>query len=144
MPEIWRRLEAVGLSTTEACGDYPRVMLGSPVAGISAEELVDATPALREITDRYLGSKEFSNLPRKFKTCASWLPDTPYEANDIAFLGVEHPEHGPGFDLWVGGGLSTNPMLAKRLGVWVSAGRDSGPVVGGHQRLPRLRVPPAA
>ncbi|PZM94979.1 MAG: sulfite reductase, partial [Actinobacteria bacterium] len=29
------------------------------------------------------------------------------------------PEHGPGFDLWVGGGLSTNPMLAKRLGVWV-------------------------
>ncbi len=45
--------------------------------------------------------------------------DTPYEANDIAFLGVEHPEHGPGFDLWVGGGLATNPMLAKRLGVWV-------------------------
>ena len=30
-----------------------------------------------------------------------------------------HPEHGPGFDLWVGGGLSTNPMLAQRLGVWV-------------------------
>jgi sulfite reductase (ferredoxin) len=43
----------------------------------------------------------------------------PYEANDIAFLGVVHPEHGPGFDLWVGGGLSTNPMLAQRLGVWV-------------------------
>ena len=30
-----------------------------------------------------------------------------------------HPEHGPGFDLWVGGGLSTNPMIAQRLGVWV-------------------------
>ena len=31
----------------------------------------------------------------------------------------EHPEHGPGFDLWVGGGLSTNPMLGQRLGAWV-------------------------
>ena len=30
-----------------------------------------------------------------------------------------HPEHGPGFDVWVGGGLSTNPMLAQRLGAWV-------------------------
>jgi sulfite reductase (ferredoxin) len=49
----------------------------------------------------------------------SWLPDVPYQTNDIAFLGVVHPEHGPGFDLWVGGGLSTNPMLAKRLGAWV-------------------------
>ena len=29
------------------------------------------------------------------------------------------PEHGPGFDLWVGGGLSTNPMLGQRLGAWV-------------------------
>ncbi|MEV0839766.1 nitrite/sulfite reductase [Actinocatenispora sera] len=119
VPEIWRRLEAVGLSTTEACGDVPRVILGSPVAGVAADEVLDATPAIREITDRYLGSQEFSNLPRKYKTTVSWLPDTPYEANDIAFLGVEHPEYGPGFDVWVGGGLSTNPMLAKRLGVWV-------------------------
>jgi sulfite reductase (ferredoxin) len=47
------------------------------------------------------------------------LPDVPYQANDVAFLGVVHSEHGPGFDLWVGGGLSTNPMLAQRLGVWV-------------------------
>jgi sulfite reductase (ferredoxin) len=119
VPEIWRRLEAVGLSTAEACGDVPRVILGSPVAGIAADEVVDGTPAVREIAEKYIGSKEFSNLPRKYKTCVSWLPDTPYEANDIAFLGAEHPEHGPGFDVWVGGGLSTNPMLAQRLGVWV-------------------------
>ncbi|SCG57793.1 nitrite/sulfite reductase [Micromonospora inositola] len=119
MPEIWRRLEAVGLQTTEACGDCPRVVLGSPVAGVAEAELVDPTPAIDEIVSRYVGDKQFSNLPRKFKTSISWLVDTPYEANDIAFLGVDHPEHGPGFDVWVGGGLSTNPMLAKRLGVWV-------------------------
>ncbi|GAA3520506.1 nitrite/sulfite reductase [Actinocatenispora rupis] len=119
VPEIWRRLEAVGLSTTEACGDVPRVILGSPVAGIAADEVVDATPAIREISEKYIGDPAFANLPRKFKTTISWLLDTPYEANDVAFLGVEHPEYGPGFDVWVGGGLSTNPMLAKRLGVWV-------------------------
>ncbi|SCL18968.1 sulfite reductase (ferredoxin) [Micromonospora nigra] len=119
MPEIWRRLEAVGLQTTEACGDCPRIVLGSPVAGVAADELVDPTPAIDEIVSRYVGDKQYSNLPRKFKTSISWLVDTPYEANDIGFLGVDHPEHGPGFDLWVGGGLSTNPMLAQRLGVWV-------------------------
>ncbi|MBO4143677.1 nitrite/sulfite reductase [Micromonospora tulbaghiae] len=119
MPEIWRRLEAVGLQTTEACGDCPRIVLGSPVAGVARDEVLDPTPAIDEIVRRYVGDKAYSNLPRKFKTSISWLVDTPYEANDISFLGVEHPEHGPGFDVWVGGGLSTNPMLAKRLGVWV-------------------------
>ncbi|HET9872277.1 MAG TPA: nitrite/sulfite reductase [Propionibacteriaceae bacterium] len=121
VPEIWRRLEEVGLSTAEACGDCPRVILGSPVAGIAAEEIIDPTPAIREIAARYIGTKEFSNLPRKYKTALTGHPlhDVVPEINDIAFVGVEHPEHGPGFDLWVGGGLSTNPMLAVRLGAWV-------------------------
>ena len=119
VPAIWRELEAVGLSTTEACGDSPRVVLGSPLAGISADEVVDGTPAIREITERFLGDPSLANLPRKFKTSIGWLADVPYEANDVSFIGVVHPEYGPGFDLWVGGGLSTNPMLAKRLGAWV-------------------------
>jgi len=119
VPAIWRTIEGVGLSTTEACGDTPRVILGSPVAGIAADEVLDATPAIQAISEKYIGNAEFSNLPRKFKTSVSWLTDLPYEINDIGFVGVVHPELGPGFDLWVGGGLSTNPMLAKRLGAWV-------------------------
>ncbi|MFI1097205.1 nitrite/sulfite reductase [Streptomyces sp. NPDC020917] len=121
VPEIWRRLEAVGLSTTEACGDVPRVIIGSPVAGIAEDEIIDGTWAIEEISARYIGSKEFSNLPRKFKTAISGSPllDVVHEINDLAFVGVEHPEHGPGFDLWVGGGLSTNPRLGERLNAWV-------------------------
>ena len=119
MPEIWRRLDAVGLQTTEACGDCPRVVLGSPLAGESLDEVIDGTPAVNEIVQRYIGKPEYSNLPRKFKTAISGLQDVVHEVNDVAFIGVEHPEHGPGFDLWVGGGLSTNPMLAQRVGVWV-------------------------
>src|ERR687893_84213 len=119
MPAIWQRLEPLGMLTTEACGDTPRVILGSPVAGIAADEEVDPQPAIDAILERYIGSKEFSNLPRKFKTAISWQQDIAHEVNDISFIGVEHPEHGPGFDVWVGGGLSTNPKIAQRLGVWV-------------------------
>jgi sulfite reductase (ferredoxin) len=121
VPEIWRRLEAVGLNTTEACGDCPRVILGSPVAGIAAEEIIDPTPAIRAIADRYIGDPAYANLPRKFKTALTGHPrhDVVPETNDVSFVGVVHPEHGPGFDVWVGGGLSTNPMLASRLGAWV-------------------------
>ncbi|MGA4787873.1 nitrite/sulfite reductase [Nocardia sp. AB354] len=119
VPEIWRRIEAVGLQTTEACGDCPRVVLGSPLAGESLAEVVDGSWAVEEITRRYIGKKEYSNLPRKFKTAISGQQDVVHEINDVAFVGVEHPEHGPGFDLWVGGGLSTNPMLAQRVGAWV-------------------------
>jgi sulfite reductase (ferredoxin) len=119
MPEIWRRLDEVGLHTTQACGDCPRVILGSPLAGESLDEVLDPTPAIDEIVRRYIGKKEYANLPRKFKTAISGLQDVVHEINDVAFIGVVHPEHGPGLDLWVGGGLSTNPMLAQRLGVWV-------------------------
>jgi sulfite reductase (ferredoxin) len=119
MPEIWKRLDAVGLQTTEACGDCPRVVLGSPLAGESLDEVIDGTPAIDEIVKRYIGKPEYSNLPRKFKTAISGLQDVVHETNDVAFVGVVHPEHGPGFDLWVGGGLSTNPMLGQRVGAWV-------------------------
>lgn len=119
VPEIWQRLAAVGLQTTEACGDCPRGMLGSPLAGQALDEVLDATPALDEIIRRYIGKPEYANLPRKYKTAVSGLQDVAHEVNDVSFIGVNHPEHGPGLDLWVGGGLSTNPMLAQRVGVWV-------------------------
>lgn len=125
VPEIWRRLESVGLSTTEACGDVPRVILGSPVAGIAADEIIDPTPVIREIADRWIGDLEVSNLPRKFKTAITGHPsqDVVHEINDISLLGVVHPELGPGYDLWVGGGLSTKARLADRIGAFVSAER---------------------
>jgi sulfite reductase (ferredoxin) len=121
VPEIWERLDAVGMTSLEACGDSPRPFLGSPVAGVSADEIIDATPALEEIKRRYIGNPEYSNLPRKFKTSASGHPslDCVPSVNDVSFVGTVHPELGPGFDLWVGGGLSTNPMLAQKLGVWI-------------------------
>lgn len=121
VPQIFNRVEEVGLLSTEACGDVPRVILGSPVAGIAKDELIDPTPQIREILDRYIGDPEFSNLPRKFKTAFTGMPvpDILHEVQDVAFCAVEHPELGIGYDLWVGGGLSVNPFLGHRLGVFV-------------------------
>ncbi|GAA4099684.1 nitrite/sulfite reductase [Nocardioides kongjuensis] len=121
VPEIWERLEAVGLHSLEACGDSPRPFLGSPVAGVAKDEIIDGTTALEEIERRFIGNKDFSNFPRKFKTALTGHPshDVSPETNDVSFVGTVHPEHGPGFDVWVGGGLSTNPMLAQKLGVWI-------------------------
>ena len=121
VPEIWQRLDDAGLSSIEACGDSPRPFLGSPVAGVAADEIIDGSSALDEIKRRYINNPEFSNLPRKFKTALTGHPshDVAPEINDVSFVGTVHPELGPGFDLWVGGGLSTNPMLAAKLGVWI-------------------------
>jgi sulfite reductase (ferredoxin) len=121
VPAIWQALESTGLSTQEACGDTPRVMVGCALAGVDAVEVIDASPYLSETERRYVGDKRFSNLPRKYKTSISGCRQrcAHHEVNDVAFVGVEHPELGVGFDLWVGGGLSTNPMLARRLNAWV-------------------------
>ena len=121
MPAIWEKLEAVGLSTLMGCGDVPRVILGSPVAGVAADEIIDASPAIDDILTNYLMHPDFVNLPRKFKSAISGnaRQDITHEIQDVSFIGVVHPEHGPGFECFVGGGLSTNPMLAQSLGAWI-------------------------
>ncbi|WP_344907380.1 nitrite/sulfite reductase [Actinomadura meridiana] len=121
VPAIWEALDAVGLHTMEACGDVPRTIIGCPLAGIAADEIIDATPNLRDIHDRYIGSPEFSNLPRKYKTALSGCTShcTVHEINDIAYVGVVNEAGEVGYQLFVGGGLSTNPMFSQSLGVFV-------------------------
>ena len=125
VPDIWEALESVGLSTTEASGDTPRVILGCPLAGIDADEIIDGTPEIAAIGEQYIGDAAFSNLPRKFKSAISGCPAqcAIHEINDIAFVGVVNGNGETGYDLWVGGGLSTNPMIGKRLGAFVRPGQ---------------------
>jgi sulfite reductase (ferredoxin) len=125
VPAIWDALESVGLSTTEACGDTPRVILGCPLAGLDEDEIIDATPQIEAIGEQFIGDSAFSNLPRKFKSsisgCAAQCAI--HEINDIAFVGVVNETGEVGYDLWVGGGLSTNPMIGRRLGTFVRPGQ---------------------
>jgi sulfite reductase (ferredoxin) len=121
VPEIWERLEAVGLQTTEACGDTPRNILGCPLAGVDADEIIDGTSLILECNERIVGDPEFSNLPRKYKPSITGCRHqcAVHEANDVSFVGNILDDGSVGFDLWVGGGLSSTPHFAQRLGVFV-------------------------
>ncbi len=133
VPAIWAELEAAGLSTTEACGDTPRNILGCPLAGIDASEIVDASRVLQDVNDKLVGNYEFSNLPRKFKISISGCGHqcAQHEVNDIGLVGAVHPESGAaGFDIWAGGGLSTNPIFAVRLGAFATPEQVEPVVLG--------------
>jgi sulfite reductase (ferredoxin) len=132
VPAIWEQLESVGLSTTEACGDTPRNILGCPLAGVDASEIVDASAVIRETNKRLVGNPDFSNLPRKFKISISGCAHQcgQHEINDVGLVGTRDAAGTPGFDLWVGGGLSTNPMFAQRLGAFVAPEQVADVVLG--------------
>ncbi len=121
VPDIWERLESVGLQTTEACGDTPRIILGCPLAGVDADEILDSTQLIFEVNERIVGDPEFSNLPRKYKSSITGCRHqcAVHEANDLSFVGNVLDDGTKGYDVWVGGGLSSTPRFAERLGVFV-------------------------
>jgi len=66
VPEIWRRLDMVGLVSLQTGMDNIRNVVGCPVAGLTPNELFDASPVVRQFTGIFVGKKEYTNLPRKF------------------------------------------------------------------------------
>ncbi len=120
LPEVVDALDAIGLSPKGACGDVVRNVTGCPLAGVAADELIDASPIAREIAHLLTANPEFYNLPRKFKIsatgCPSWC-NYP-EINDIALTPVRRDGE-VGYSLRVGGGLSNEPHLALRLDAFV-------------------------
>ncbi|MFY9555912.1 MAG: nitrite/sulfite reductase [Blastocatellia bacterium] len=122
LPDVLDRLRAVGLSTTEACGDCVRNIINCPVSGVDQDELYDTTPLIRQTNDFFVGNRDFSNLPRKFKIAITGCAVRCVypEINDIGLFAVHDGEHGGvAFRARVGGGLSTTPRFSKDLGVLI-------------------------
>lgn len=119
IPEIFEALDRVGLTTTDACGDTVRNIIGCPVSGVDSDELYDVTPLIMCVNDFFVGNRDFSNLPRKFKIAITGCAVRCVypEINDIGIFAVR--DHGGGirFRARVGGGLSTTPRFSKDLGV---------------------------
>ena len=120
LPEVVDALDAIGLSPKGACGDVVRNVTGCPLAGIAADELIDASPIALAISDELKANPDFYNLPRKFKISATGCPSwcTYPEINDIALTAVERDGE-VGYSLRVGGGLSNEPHLAVRLDAFI-------------------------
>ncbi|PYN86780.1 MAG: nitrite reductase [Candidatus Rokuibacteriota bacterium] len=126
LPDVFQALWLQGVTTMGSCGDVTRNVTGCPVAGLDAEELIDASPLVLEATALVNGNAAFYNLPRKFKVsisgCRAWCAYP--EINDIGLTAVRHPSSGEvGFAVRVGGGLSTDPHLGVRLDAFVPRAR---------------------
>ncbi len=120
LPEVVDALDKIGFSPKGACGDVVRNVTGCPLAGIAADEVIDASPIATEIAHLLTANNEFFNLPRKFKISATGCPSwcTYPEINDIGFTPVKHNGE-VGYSVRVGGGLSKEPHLAVRLDAFV-------------------------
>jgi sulfite reductase (ferredoxin) len=124
LPEVFERLQAVGLRTTGACGDVARNITGCPLAGLDSRELLDVSPLVLALDKELGGNPEFYNLPRKFKITVTGCPDwcSYPEINDIGLTATRRTRDGRqeiGFSVRVAGGLSTEPHLAIRLNAFV-------------------------
>src|ERR1035437_1293385 len=115
LPEIVEALDAIGLSPKGACGDVVRNVTVCPLAGIAADEILDASPIAVEVAHLLTANPDFYNLPRKFKISATGCPSwcTSPEINDVGLTPVKHNGE-VGYSLRVGGGLSKEPHLAVR------------------------------
>jgi ferredoxin-nitrite reductase len=108
VPEMWRRLNDVGLHSKQTGMDNIRGVIGCPMAGIAADELLDATLVAREFNDRILDNKDFTNLPRKFNvTMTGCLENCCHaETQDLALVPSHRELDGVpvnGFNVLVGG-----------------------------------------
>jgi precorrin-3B synthase len=124
IPAIFEALDRVGLTTTDACGDTVRNIISCPVSGVDSDELYDVMPLIRRLNDFFVGNRDFSNLPRKFKIAITGCAVRCVypEINDIGVFAVkDHERGGVAFRARVGGGLSTSPRFSKDLGVLIQA-----------------------
>jgi len=121
VPRIWARLWDVGITTVQACGDSARNVTACPVAGVDADEVFDAYPVAREISDFFTGNRDYANLPRKFKIAVTGcLEDCArVEINDIGLWPARAEGGEVGFNVLVGGGLSDGERMASDIDLFI-------------------------
>lgn len=122
MPDVYARLEQVGLTVTGACGDIPRNVVGCTLAGIGHNQVVDGLATSQALHDYFLGKKLYSNLPRKFKISVSGCEEDCARGliNDLSLSGAVTEDGTAGYNVRVGGGLSSAPRLARWIDVFVT------------------------
>ena len=120
-PDVIRMLGEVGLSTREACGNTVRNVVGSPSAGVGEDEIFDPTPYLAAYVRFGVRNPLTQSFPRKFKTAFTGCESHDAVAaaiQDLTYVSqIKNIDGQPkkGFKVFVGGGTSIMPRLAKPL-----------------------------
>ncbi|GBF78849.1 ferredoxin--nitrite reductase [Aphanothece sacrum] len=130
IPDIFRRLKAVDLTSVQSGMDSVRNITGSPVAGLDQDELIDTRELVRKVqdivTNKGEGNYNFTNLPRKFNIAIEGGRDNSVHAeiNDIAFVPA-YKDGELGFNVLVGGFFSAKRCEAAiPLNAWINLSID--------------------
>jgi ferredoxin-nitrite reductase len=125
VPDIFRKLKSVGLTSVQSGVDNVRNITGSPLAGIDPDELIDTRGLCQMVQDMITnmgeGNPEFTNLPRKFNIAIAGCRDNSVHAelNDIGFIPA-YKNDTIGFNVIVGGMFSPKRYEASvPLNAWV-------------------------
>src|SRR3954454_17631748 len=132
VPEIFARLEGVGLTTSGACGDITRNVVGCTLAGLAHDEIVDGHATATALHEYFLHNKLYSNLPRKYKISVTGCAEDCARGliNDLALSGAVDEDGVAGFNVRVGAALSTQPRFARWIDVFVTP--EEAPEVTEH------------
>ena len=124
MPDVFAKLDAVGLTTAGACGDITRNLTSSPAAGFDPQELTDPRPVVDALQTFFHLNKDFGDMPRKYKIAVegSTVQSTVPQINDASLIAHKRPSDGVvGYHFFVGGGLSLQPFFGQQLDIFVPA-----------------------
>lgn len=122
---IWNQLEEVGLGSLQTGFDNIRGVTGCPVAGLTPNELFDASEVARKFTDIFVGNREYTDIPRKFNVGITGCLDncTHAASQDIALTPAVKEIDGEetnGFNVTVGGKMGSGGYtLAQEINVFV-------------------------
>jgi len=108
IPQVFQRLQEVGLTSLQTGMDNIRNVMGCAVAGLTPQELFDASPVVQEFTQLFVGNRAYSNLPRKFNVTVTGCLEncTPAESQDIAMIPARK-DNRVGFNVLVGGKMGS-------------------------------------
>jgi ferredoxin-nitrite reductase len=126
VPAVFAKMEEVGLTSLQTGMDNVRGVMTCPVAGLSPDEVLDATPIVRAMTEEILGNRDYSNLPRKFNVAVTGCPDNciHMETQDLALVPAYHDGgHGKslGYNVLAGGKLGSGGYrIATPLDIFVT------------------------
>ncbi len=126
VPAIFAKMEEVGLNSMQTGMDNIRNVMTCPVAGLTSEEILDATPMVAALTEEILYNRAYTNLPRKFNVAITGCPDNclHMETQDLALVPAYQETGGAkvvGFNILAGGKLGSGGYrVASALDIFVT------------------------
>ncbi|NPA27936.1 MAG: ferredoxin--nitrite reductase [Epsilonproteobacteria bacterium] len=118
IPEIFKRLDEVGLSSMQTGIDNLRNIVTDPLDGVGMDNLIESFPIIKEMERFFLDKEEWIGvLPRKFNSgvCGSIANRTNIYGQDAAFV-LAQKDGIFGFNVYLGGKVG---KVAKSMDIFL-------------------------